>query len=82
MKLEIKTDKYGTCEYFKIDGNKFGKGITGYQLFHNAGEKPIVIIQARVDEFILDSEDNRLYLDNLNRKSLFKRITEIIRGAK
>lgn len=82
MKLEIKTNKNGVCEYFKIDGKKYGKGITGYQVFHNAGEKPIVIMQVQVDEFILDSEDNMLFLDNLNQKSLFKRIIDKIRGVK
>ena len=82
MKLEIKVKKNGDCEYFKIDGKKYGKGIIGYQVFHNAGEKPLVIISARVDEFILDSEDNMLFLDNLNQKSLFKRIIDKIRGVK
>ena len=80
MKLEIKIGKYGNCEYFKIDGKKIEK-IIGYQVFHNAREKPLVIIQARVDEFILDSENNRLYLDNLNQKSLFRRLIDKIRGS-
>lgn len=82
MKLEIKVRKNGDCEYFKIDGKKYGKNIIGYQMFHNAGEKPLVIIQARVDECIIDSEDNRLYLDNLNKKGLFKKLIDKIRGVK
>lgn len=82
MKLEIKTNKYGECEYFKIDGKKYGYGITGYQVFHNAGKRPIVILKVEVDEFILDNEDNKLYLDNLKKKSLFKRIIDKIRGVK
>lgn len=74
MKLEIKVNKNGICEYFKINDRKFGKGITGYQVYHQALKKPIVILECKVDEFILDSEDNSLYLDNLRRKSLFERI--------
>ena len=27
MKVEIKTNDKGTCEYFKIDGKKYGNGI-------------------------------------------------------
>jgi hypothetical protein len=79
MKVEIKIESNGACEYFKINGRKFGKGITGYQIFHEAGEKPLIIIKARVEEFILDSEDNALYLDNLNGKSLFQKIKEKIK---
>lgn len=76
MKLEIKVNENGWCEYFKINGKKYEKGITGYQVHHKAGNKPLVILECMVDDFILDSEDNRLYLDNLKRKSLFKKIKD------
>ncbi len=79
MKLEIKTDKDGVCEYFKLDGKKFGQGIMGYEIHHNAGEKPVVILKVSADEFILDSENNKLYLDKLKEKSLLKKILKNIR---
>lgn len=75
MKLEIKTKENGDCEYFKINGRKFGKGIVGYEVYHDAGQKPLIILQVHADEFILDSENCKLYLDNLKAKeNIFKRI--------
>lgn len=83
MKLEIKTGKDGFCEYFKLNGKKFGQGIMGYEINHNAGEKPIVIIKCKVDDFILKGEDDIIFFDNLKKKSLFKRIIEKFkRGVK
>lgn len=74
MKLEIKTNERGSCEYFKIDGRKFGKGIYSCTIFINADEKPTALIEARLDEFILDSEDCVLYLDKIKKDRIFKRI--------
>lgn len=62
MKLEIKTDKHGVCEYFKIDGKKFGTNIYAVDI-HIGDGKPQVIIHAKSDEFILDSENTKLYLE-------------------
>lgn len=63
MKVEIKTNKKGICEYFKINGQKYGTGIYELNIKIEAGEKPEIIIKARTDEFILDSEDTKLYLE-------------------
>lgn len=63
MKVEIKTNKKGICEYFKINGKKYGEGIYELNIKVNAGERTEVIIKARTDEFILDSEDTKLYLE-------------------
>lgn len=72
MKLEIKTTKQGFCEYFKIDGKKFGNGITSCGIFINTQGKPTALIEARLDEFILDSEDCKLYLDKVKKDNIFK----------
>lgn len=74
MKLEIKTTKSGYCEYFKINGRKFGQGITACSIFINTEGKPTALIEAKLDEFILDSEDCKLYLDKIKKDNIFKRI--------
>lgn len=63
MKVEIKTNEKGICEYFKIDGKEYGTGIYELNIKISAYEKPEIIIKARSDEFILDSEDTKLYLE-------------------
>lgn len=63
MKVEIKTNSTGYCEYFKIDGKKYGQGIYELNIKIVAGEKPQIVLKATSDEFILDSEDSKLYLE-------------------
>lgn len=63
MKVEIKTNEKGNCEYFKINGQKYGAGIYELNIKIEGGEKPEIIIKAKTDEFILDSEDTKLYLE-------------------
>ena len=63
MKVEIKTNEYGICEYFKINDKKYGEGIYELNIKVSAGERTEVIIKARTDEFILDSENTKLYLE-------------------
>lgn len=74
MKLEVKTTKNGYCEYFKIDGRKFGQGITACNIYINSQGIPTAIIETRLDEFILDSENCALYLDSIKKENIFKRI--------
>lgn len=64
MKVEIKTNLKGYCEYFKIDGKEYGQGIYELRIKIEGGKKPEIIIKAKSDEFILDSQDTKLYLDN------------------
>lgn len=64
MKVEIKTNKKGVCEYFKINGKKYGTNIYELNIQITALEKPKIIIKAYTDEFILDSENAKLYLDS------------------
>ena len=63
MKVEIKTNNKGYCDYFKINGIEYGAGIYELSIKINAYERPEIIIKAKSDEFILDSEDTKLYLE-------------------
>lgn len=65
-KVEIKTNKDGFCEYFKINGKKYGEGIYELNIKIVPCELPEIIIKARSDEFILDSEDTKLYLEKVD----------------
>jgi len=64
MKVAIKTNKKGYCEYFKIDNKKFGAGIYELNIKISPCELPEILIKAVSDKFILDSEDAKLYLDS------------------
>ena len=63
MKVEIKTNDKGYCDYFKINGQEYGTGIYELNIKISSCEKPEIIIKAKSDEFILDSEDTKLYLE-------------------
>lgn len=63
MKVEIKTNQQGYCDYFKIDGKKYGAGIQKLNIIIEAGKRPEIIISAKPDEFIADFEDSKLYLE-------------------
>ena len=64
MKVEIKTNEKGVCEYFKIDGKEYGKNIYELNIKVSPCESPEIIIKAKSNEFILDSENTKLYLEN------------------
>ena len=68
MKVEIKTNDKGICEYFKIDGKKYGSGIYELNIKINPFELPEILIKAKSNEFILDSEETKLYLDKKENK--------------
>lgn len=63
MKVEIKTDDKGFCEYFKIDDKEYGNDIYELNIKITPGELPEILIRAKSNEFILDSENNKLYLE-------------------
>ena len=63
MKVEIKTNDKGFCEYFKIDGKKYGNGIYELNIKIKPFELPEILIKAKSNEFILDSENNKLFLE-------------------
>lgn len=82
MKIKIQADKNGVCKKFEIDNKQCGKGIVGYEIHHEAGELPIVILKCVVDDFILDNEDNKIYIENIRKKNIFKKINERIKKWK
>lgn len=63
MKVEIKTNSKGYCDYFKIDGKEYGQGIYELNIKIVTGERPEILLKAKSDEFILDSENSKLYLE-------------------
>lgn len=68
MKVEIKVNDKGLCDYFKIDGKKYGKGIYELNIKIKPFEKPELLIMSKCDEFILDSEDNKLFIEKYQEK--------------
>lgn len=68
MKVEIKTDDKGFCKYFKIDGKEYGNGIYELNIKIKPFELPEILIKAKSNEFILDSEETKLYLDKKENK--------------
>ena len=67
MKVEIKTNDKGFCEYFKIDGKEYGNGIYELNIKIKPFELPEILIKAKSNEFILDSEKTKLYLDKIEK---------------
>ena len=67
MKVEIKTNDKGFCEYFKIDGKEYGNGIYELDIKIKPFELPEILIKAKTNEFILDSEKTKLYLDKIEK---------------
>ena len=67
MKVEIKTNDKGFCEYFKIDGKEYGNGIYELNIKIKPFELPEILIKAKTNEFILDSEKTKLYLDKIEK---------------
>lgn len=45
MKVEIKTNENGYCDYFIINGQKFGKNIQKVTIIIEGGYKPKFIIE-------------------------------------
>lgn len=59
MKVEIKTNKEGKAESFKINGEECGKNTISYTIEHYGGSKPTLTVVKRyiVDELIIDNEN-------------------------
>lgn len=49
MKLEIKTNERGYCDYFVINGQKFGENIEKVTIIIEAGYKPKFIIEGMAE---------------------------------
>lgn len=57
MKLDIKTDKKGICEYFKINNQKVGEGIFSVDIHIESGKKPTFKLEGKLDGLELHSDD-------------------------
>lgn len=57
MKLDIKTDKKGICEYFKINNQKVGEGIFSVDIHIEGGKKPTFKLEGKLDGLELHSDD-------------------------
>lgn len=68
MKVEIKTNDKGICEYFKIDGKNYGLDIYSLDIHIDGYGKPDIFIRCKSDEFIMTSDNTKLYIDNLNEE--------------
>lgn len=49
MKVEIKTNEKGYCDYFIINGQKFGKNIQKATIVIEGGYKPRLIIEGTAE---------------------------------
>ena len=49
MKVEIKTNEKGYCDYFIINGQNFGKNITKVIIVIEGGYKPRFIIEGTTE---------------------------------
>lgn len=69
MKVEIKTNKQGNCEYFMIDGKKYGTSVYSLDIHIEPCKPTEIIIKAKSNEFILDSENTKLYLESKEKEN-------------
>ena len=72
MKVEIKTNEKGYCDYFIINGQKYGKGITSATILIQAGAKPSILLSGKLDVFDFNGKDVYIFLDK--KTSLLKRL--------
>lgn len=56
MKVEIKTNEKGYCDYFKINGKKFDKNIIKITIVIEKGRKPEFIIEETPQLDFLDED--------------------------
>lgn len=72
MKVEIKTNDKGYCDYFIINGQKYGKGITSATILIQADTKPSILLTGKLDELDFVGEDVYVYQKERLLKRLFK----------
>lgn len=72
MKVEIKTNEKGYCDYFIINGQKYGKGITSATILIQAGAKPSILLSGKLDGF--DFIGKNIYVYPNKKERLLKRL--------
>lgn len=64
MKIEIKTNEKGICEYFIMNGKKYSEGIYALDIHIEGGEMPKVTISCVSKDFCLDCENAEVKVKN------------------
>lgn len=77
MKVEIKTNEKGYCDYFIINGQKYGKGITSATILIQAGSRPSILLSGKLDE--LDFIGGNVYVYPKKEK-LLKRLIKFAKN--
>lgn len=80
MKLEIKTNEKGYCDYFIINGQKYGEGITSATILVQAGAKPSILLSGKLDSLDFNGEDVYIYPDR--KMCLLKRLKKAFKNCK
>ena len=80
MKVEIKTNEKGYCDYFIINGQEYRRGITSATVLIQVGAKPSILLSGKLDEFDFNGEDVYIYPDR--KMSLLKRLKRAFRNCK
>lgn len=80
MKVEIKTNEKGYCDYFVINGQNFGKNIQSVSIFIQGNGKPSMLIQGKLDGLDFNGEDVYIYSDK--KVSLLKRLKRAFKNCK
>lgn len=75
MKVEIKTNEKGYCDYFIINGQKFGKNITSATILIQADAMPSMILQGNLKE--IDFKGENVYIYPSKKENLLKRLLKI-----
>lgn len=80
MKVEIKTNEKGYCDYFIINGQNFIKNIQGISIFIQGNGKPSILIQGKLDGLDFNGENVYIYPDI--KMSLLKRLKRAFKNCK
>ena len=80
MKVEIKTNEKGYCDYFIINGKKYEKRITSATILIQAGAKPSILLSGKLDELEFIGNDVYIYPDK--KMSLLKRLKRVFKNCK
>lgn len=78
MKVEIKTNEKGYCDYFIINGQKYGKGITSASILIQTGAKPSILLSGKLDE--LDFVGENVYVYPTKKERLLKRLFKLVKS--
>lgn len=79
MKLEIKTNEKGYCDYFIMNGKRFGENIKKVTIVIEGGCKPQFIIEGTTE---LDFKGEDVYIYSDKKMSLLERLKKVFKNCK